>query len=268
LSSGFEFLGKKRDGSGFYAELSVSSFENQGKTYLVLIARDITERKRTQQAIRESEEKYRTLTENIDDFLYTFERGKSLFKPAFYTTSVEKVTGYTQSDFLRDSRLYLKIIHPDDLKFTKNRMKELVRSKTHDSGEFEFRIINKQGNVVWVRNKANLLRDDRKEVQKIFGLVSDITLRKKTEEQLKKTTDNLIKLNETKDQFISIISHDLRTPFSSILGFTELILNDETLNEAEKKQYVRFIRESSGSMISLVNSLIHFLTGQDCRQAG
>ena len=87
-------------------------------------------------------------------------------------------------------------------------------------------------------------------------MVSDITLRKKAQDELKRSTDNLIKLNETKDRFISIISHDLRTPFSSILGFTDLLLNDEGLSEEEKRQYIEFIRESSQSMLLLVNSLL------------
>ena len=91
---------------------------------------------------------------------------------------------------------------------------------------------------------------------KVYGLISDITLRKKAQDELKKSTDNLVKLNETKDRFISIISHDLRTPFSSILGFTDLLLNDEGLSEEERRQYIEFIRESSQSMLQLVNSLL------------
>jgi CheY-like chemotaxis protein len=63
-------------------------------------------------------------------------------------------------------------------------------------------------------------------------------------------------MNETKDRFLSIVSHDLKTPFSSILGFTDLLLNDEGLSEIERKQYIKFIQESSSSMLALVNSLL------------
>ncbi len=73
---------------------------------------------------------------------------------------------------------------------------------------------------------------------------------------MKKSTQNLIKLNETKDRFISIISHDLRTPFSSILGFADLLANDDELTEDERKQYIKYIQESSRSMLALVNSLL------------
>lgn len=252
----FDFLGKKKDGSNIHTELSIGSFTLQNKNYTVMIARDVTERIRTQRAIRESEEKYRNITENIDDFLFTFERTGLALRPIFCTSSIQKVTGYTQTDFLTDSKLFLKAIHPSDFVQIKPKLINLLKSRIQLSGEFEFRIINKQGNIVWVRAKINLVRSGTGRIQKVFGLVSDVTFRKRAEEELKKSTQNLIKLNETKDRFISIISHDLRTPFSSILGFTDLLANDEELTEDERKQYIRYIQESSRSMLALVNSLL------------
>lgn len=73
-----------------------------------MIARDVTERIRAQRAIRESEEKYRNITENIDDFLFTYERTGLAIRPIFCTSSIQKVTGYTQAEFLTDSKLFLK----------------------------------------------------------------------------------------------------------------------------------------------------------------
>lgn len=256
ISARFDFLGKKKDTSNIHTELSIAPFEVNNQKYIVMIARDVTERIRSQRAIKESEEKYRNITENIDDFLFTFERIGLVLRPIFCTTSIQKVTGYAQSDFLTDSKLFLKIIHPDDLKLVKPKLVNLLKSRIQLSSELEFRIINKRGNIVWVRAKVNLVRSGTGRIQKIFGLVSDITFRKKAEEELKKSTQNLVKLNETKDRFISIISHDLRTPFSSILGFTDLLLNDNELTEDERKQYVKYIQESSRSMLALVNSLL------------
>jgi len=252
----FDFLGRKKDGSSIHSELSIGSFESENKNYVVMIARDVTERIRTQRAIKESEEKYRNITENIDDFLFTFERIGLALRPIFCTSSIQKVTGYTQTEFLSDSKLFLKAIHPNDFASIKPRLINLMRSRIQLSGEFEFRIINKQGNIVWARAKINLVRSATGRIQKIFGLVSDVTFRKRAEEELKKSTQNLIKLNETKDRFISIISHDLRTPFSSILGFTDLLANDQDLTEDERNQYVKYIQESSRSMLALVNSLL------------
>jgi signal transduction histidine kinase len=132
----------------------------------------------------------------------------------------------------------------------------LWSSGFHSSSELEFRIINKLGNLVWVRNKVNIIRDAKGGIQRIYGLVSDITLKKRAEEELQESAENLKKLNDAKDRFLSIISHDLRTPFSSILGFTDLLLTDEALSDQEKKQYVHYIQDSSKSMLALVNSLL------------
>ena len=120
----FEFLGRRKDNTQFYCEVTAATFIQDKKTYIVFVSRDITERKRAQQAIRESEEKYRNITENIDDFLYTFERTGKILRPVFYTSSVERITGYSQAEFLTDSRLILKIIHPDDLQDVDQNLKD------------------------------------------------------------------------------------------------------------------------------------------------
>ena len=226
--------------------------ENQKKE----LQAEITERKLIQQVIGDSEEKYRNIAENIDDFLFTFERIDKVLKPLFFTNSVEKVTGFAQSEFLSESTFFLKIVHPDDLHIVKNKLNTIMKSKIQVSDEMEFRIINKQGNIVWVRSKINVIRNNDGKISKLYGLVSDISLRKKAEEELNRSTENLIRLNETKDKFISIISHDLRTPFSSILGFTDLLIEDKGLTEVDKKKYVGFIQNSSKSMLELVNSLL------------
>ena len=249
-------LERKKDNSNFLLEALTTSFEFDNQVYIINEAHDITERKRAQQAIRESEEKYRSITENIDDFMWTAERIDGKLKSVFYTSSVEKIMGYNQYDFIKDPKLFLKVILPDDFPYVKKKFRNIIQSSIRNSEELEFRIINKQGNIVWIRNKIKLIRNKDKSVQKIFGLVSDISLRKKAEEDLKKSTDELVKLNETKDRFISIISHDLRTPFTSILGFTDLLLSDNELSEGEKTQYVKFIQESAQSMFDLVNSLL------------
>jgi len=256
LYTRFEFLARQKDQTNFYCEASASVFNVNNIKYLVVIVRDITEKKRAKEIIKLSEEKYRNITENIDDFLYTFEKIGNSLRPVFFTASVEKITHYPQDDFLEDSKMLLKIIHPDDFAEVKKKMRNLFKSRIQESGEIEFRLISKLGNVVWVRNKLNIIRNSKGQIQKLFGLVSDISLRKKAELELKRSSNKLVKANETKDRFISIISHDLRTPFSSILGFTDLLLNDNELSEEEKIQYVKYIQDSSNTMLSMVNSLL------------
>ena len=251
-----EFLAKKKNGSAFYAEFYVIELDENHGQNLLLIANDITEGKRAQEAAKDSEQKYKNIAENIDDVLYTFERSGNRLLPSYYSAAIEKVTGYTRTEFLGEPRLFLKIIHPDDFRDLKKRLAFLWKSDLQAASEFEFRIINKSGNIVWIRNKINVVRDAEGYIQKVYGLVSDITFNKRAEEELKQSTANLKKLNDAKDRFLSIISHDLRAPFSSILGFTDLLLEDDSLTDVEKQQYITYIQDSSKSMLALVNSML------------
>ncbi|MHC1736508.1 MAG: PAS domain S-box protein [Ignavibacteriaceae bacterium] len=256
VPAAYEALSVKKDGTKFFAELSVTRTEFINKNYAIVIARDITERKRTQLVIRDSEERYRSITENIEDFFYTAERVGSKLTFVFFTSAVEKITGYQQADFLTDRRLFFRIIFPDDFELVKNKIRDFLDNYYKNLDEFEYRIIKQDGSVIWVKNKVKAIRNDEGVIQKIYGLVGDISVHKKTVAEIKQTTENLKKLNDTKDRFISIISHDLRTPFSSILGFTDLVLHDNELSNDEIREYVKYIQESSQNMLTLVNSLL------------
>jgi PAS domain S-box-containing protein len=124
----------------------------------------------------------------------------------------------------------------------------------------EIRNRAKDGSIYWVDATIVPFLDENKKPYQYLAIRTDITEKKLAQEAAKESEEkyrkSLIKLNETKDKFISILSHDLRTPFSSIMGFTDLLLNDDELSEEEKKQYVGFIQESSKSMLDLVNSLL------------
>ena len=251
-----EFFAKRKNGSVFYAEFYYIRFKESPEPGLIFIVRDITERKRATEAALDSEQKYKNIAENIDDVLYKFEKFDDRLLPSFYSAAVEKISGYSRTEFLEEPRLFLKIIHPDDFHDLKRRLTFLWKSNQQSSSESEFRIINKSGNIVWIRNKINVIRDSEGTIQKVYGLASDITFSKRAEEELRQSAANLKKLNDAKDRFLSIISHDLRAPFSSILGFTDLLLEDDTLTDTERQQYITYIQDSSRSMLALVNSML------------
>lgn len=254
----FEFIGQRANKQTISCSTSVSEFEWHEKNYIVFLVNDNSDKKRSVQALSESEEKYRGLIENLDDFFFVFERFVGQLKPSFFTENIRKITGFTQSEMLKDSKLFLKITYPEDVPFVKQKVIELFKSRIKNSTEFEYRIINRYGNIIWIRSKINVVRDSKGYIIKLYGITGDISIRKKAEEDLKTSKEKLVKLNEAKDRFLSIVSHDLRTPFSSILGFTELLLNEEGLSETEQKTYIRFIQESSHNMLSLVNSLLNW----------
>ncbi len=263
----FVYRAKRNDDSYFFVEKSSSSYQTGDGLFIVSSFRDITKEKRAIDDLEISEERYRSITENLDDCVWSAERKEGKLRVIFYSDVITKITGYSNDAFLNDGNLWVRVIHPTDLNNVIAEMKSFYRDNTRVSDEFEYRIINNLGNIVWIKNKINVLRNEDGEIQKIFGLVSDITLSKRGEEELRKSADELQTLNETKDRFISIISHDLRTPFSSILGFTDMLLSDRNMPEDKQIQYISFIQESSRNMLSLVNSLLDWTRLQTGRIA-
>jgi PAS domain S-box-containing protein len=262
-----EFTGLRQNGSKFIVEKTASSYQTGEGIYIVSTLRDVTREREILRNLELSETRYRNILENIDDCLWSSEKVNDQFGEVFYSSAIQKITGYTAEMFKNDSRLWIKIIHPSDSGKVIAELRKFYKSKSSKNFETEYRIINNIGSTVWIRNKIFVLRDRNSVIQKIFGLVSDITLRKRAEDNLLKSTEELKIINNTKDKFISIISHDLRTPFSSILGFTDILLNDEDLTVSKQKQYVTMIQESARNMLSLVNSLLDWTRIQTGRIA-
>ncbi len=254
--SGFYFTGRRKNLTTFDVENSVSYYEIENEKFAVWIVRDVTEEKKAQKALIISEERYRSISENINESIWTAERINGELKTVFYTPGIKKITSHEAELFIEDPELWKKIIHPDDAEDVLDKMNKFYGDSARNSENFEYRIIDALGNIIWIENRINLVRGTAGEIEKIFGVISDITLSKRAESELIKSAQNLKELNETKDRFISIISHDLRTPFSSILGFTDLLLNDKELDQESRLQYIQYIQESSKSMLGLVNSLL------------
>lgn len=248
----------KNDGSTFSVADSVAKYGVDENMFLVSVLRDVTIEKQNRDALLKSEERYRSITENIEESLWTAEQRDGKLKVVLYTPAIKDITGFSSEEFLEDDKKWMKIIHPDDAETVMSKMKRLYSDPGRFSDAFQYRIINHDGNIVWLENKINIIRDDKGAIQKIYGLVSDISFKKKAEEELKSSAENLKKLNEAKDRFLSIISHDLRTPFSSILGFTDYLLSEKDVDPEKQRTYIKLIQDSSKSMLSLVNSLLDF----------
>ncbi len=227
---------------------------------LVIVYEKIGEPKSSSKIPEEKSFEVESIIENLDGFVWSAGEKDGKLKVTYYSDNVLDVTGYTNKEFLENEKLWVNIIHPEDSEKVISKLREFYHDKKDLSKlELEYRLIRKDGVTIWVNNKISVKRDNDGRVEKVYGLVTDITKKKKSEEELKKYTNDLKKLNETKDRFISIISHDLRTPFSSILGFTDMLLTEKDLDDEKKNQYIGFIKESALNMLSLVNSLLDWI---------
>jgi len=258
------YEGIKKNGDLITIEKGIKKFIAVNAEYIIESYIDITEQQKAKIALEASEERYRSITENINDAIWTVEYNNGSSN-LFVSPSIFEITKYNDSEFVNNSKLWIRMIHPDDKESTIAKLKRVYKDRVRKQVELEYRILDKQGSLVWVRNKLNFVRNEFGKIEKIFGLLSDITLNKKNEEKILKTTQALKALNDSKDKFISIVSHDLRTPFSSILGFTDLLLTDDDISSEKQRQYIGFIQESAQNMLKLVNSILDWTRMQTGR---
>jgi two-component system sensor histidine kinase/response regulator len=194
-----------------------------------------------------------------------FWTGDSHNSVAEYSENIFSVTGFDSSEILKLENTWSFLILKDDIEEYKKKLTEFENDKKKEYMEFNYRITRKDGAIIFVNEKIKVIRKSDGRIKKKFGMVTDITDYIGEVEKLKIKNEELEQLNSSKDNFISILSHDLRAPFTSILGFSEIILNENKLPEKDKAEYVKFIHDSSQSQLQLINHLFdwsHLQTGR------
>jgi signal transduction histidine kinase len=136
-----------------------------------------------------------------------------------------------------------------------NSTKELLSEETKGTKEIIYSIKNKTEEIFWFKEIFKVTKNSEGKIQ-VVSFAVDITDLKIKEEQLNKVVQEKARLNKSKDKLISIISHDLRAPFTSLLGFTEILLNEPDLPKEERIEYIEFIHEASKIQLEMVNHLL------------
>jgi PAS domain S-box-containing protein len=226
---------------------------------------DVTERKEAEQRIAAGEAKFRAIVEQSPAVIYTQEfeaEQPSVSKTTYISPRQVEVFGYSSEEMLADPTLWLRTIHPEDRDRVLAADVESNRGQD-DAFSLEYRMIAKDGRVVWVQDQANLVRV---EGQPPFwqGFLVDITERKSAEEQLaraleveREATRTLRALDEMKNTFLQAVSHDLRTPLAAILGLAiTLERGDVHLEEADAKDLARRIAGNARRLDRLVANLL------------
>lgn len=163
--------------------------------------------------------------------------------------------GYVADDFVSKHIDYADIIHPDDLKLVEAMLSESIEKRIpHFS---QYRIITKSGEIRWVEEQTLLQIDKNKNLSYLQGIIVDITERKNAEEHIIKAKIAAEAANQTKSEFLANMSHELRTPLNSIIGFSDILLENIAgpINEKQEK-YILNIQNSGKHLLNLINDIL------------
>ncbi|MHA1124285.1 MAG: PAS domain S-box protein [Candidatus Heimdallarchaeota archaeon] len=243
------------------------STQNALDTISSQIAGAIT-RMRVEDALRESNLRYRTFVQNFQGIAY---RRMLNDTPEFLHGAVYDITGYTVDELISLKPVWKDIIHPYDLSNVKNATKLSITSP-NKKGKFEYRIINKGGQIIWVQDIWHILTNDSNEVIGFEGSIHNITERRSAQIELQKLyldlerrveerTSQLTDANKELTAFSYSVSHDLRTPLRHIAGFTNLLEKRmSTVTEADERilSYTQKIIDSVEEMNKLIDGLLTF----------
>jgi PAS domain S-box-containing protein len=167
--------------------------------------------RRTQSALRDSEERFRQLTDNIEDVFWMFSVPACALE--YVSQAYPAIWGRSVESLEREPRSWLDAVHPDDRAYVEGLWRGV---QEHPHYEAEFRIVLKDGALRWVRDRLFPVRDGRDEVYRVARVTSDITRRKEMESLLRSADSN-------KNEFLATLAHELRNPLSPIRNAAALL---------------------------------------------
>jgi diguanylate cyclase (GGDEF)-like protein/PAS domain S-box-containing protein len=174
-------------------------------TGLSVYLQDVTERKRAEEALKESEERYRTLVETVPAVTYTDRAAGSYPDVAVYTSpQIEALVGYTVREWLDPERdLWRERLHPEDRAWVL--AADGHAKATGEPFAEEYRLIARDGRVVWVRDEAALTRDEAGEPRYWQGVLVDVTERKVAEEAMKESEEHFRALTQNSSDVVTLL---------------------------------------------------------------
>jgi len=226
-------------------------------TSMILNVEDISKAKRAEKIILESENKYRMLVENSLQAMLIIQDMKIIFA----NKKLEEISGYTIEELEKQGKNWLKlIIHPDDAGQPIRNVIEALKGKV-PATKHEYRIIRKDGQIRWIETLGSMVNFKEKPAMMMVAI--DNTERKKAEQILIKSENQLKNANAMKDKFFSIIAHDLKNPFSAILGFANLLYEAyDNFSESQRKNFIKNIVETSENTFKLLQNLLEWARTQ------
>jgi PAS domain S-box-containing protein len=213
--------------SGLYAQLQI----------------ELNERRQTEAELRQVKERLQFLIASSPAVIFTTQPLTKNHYPTqttYISENVVNLIGYRAEEFLTQPNLWLDRIHPEDAPQILHNLPQLLKKGHHSH---EYRWLHRDGEYCWLFDELKLVLDEHGNPQEIIGLRMDISDRKKAEEEICKTLEKEKELSDLKSRFISMTSHEFRTPLAVIASSAGILKNfSHKLGEPQKQKHLQCIQ--------------------------
>lgn len=240
----FEWIHKKLNNHCFDADVRLNSMLLNNKKYLLCIARDITERKKAERKLYESEEKYRRLTEHSPEITYIYSVNKGAL---YWSSKVKDILGFDPENLKNDAQKWFKAIHPDDKPKIDDFFKDIEVGKSYT---IEYRIYDSNNKMHWFSDKIfNVYRSGDDIL--VEGIISDITDKIKMQQKV------LYAMINAEQRERSRIAKDLHDGVSPVMSAIKLYIQSftGTSQESLKKELIEKISSTINEAITSINEI-------------
>jgi len=193
---------------------------------------------------------YQYITEQATDVIYTISLDSKI---TFHNKAIEKIFETSIEEIEKNSYDHLMI--PQDKELAKRIHSDMLQGKKPPIFEHGFE--TPKGKLVYLECSVTPLFDDNGKITGSLGIARDITDKRIAQDELEESKLELEDLVKIKDQFLSIIAHDLRDPFNILIGYSDLILDQiDEIQKDKLEKYVQAINTSANNAYNLLNNLL------------
>lgn len=246
-----EFM--RRDGKRYPVQLNgIVIYDASGRKLIWSIVEDISERIQAEQALRESQERYRRLVEDIGDKFVIYSHKALTGEVTYVSSGMEKLFGLSKDRTIGKSWDSIINWYPESRERAHSIITQFVTGDI-DFIQFDMHFIHPDGNERTILVSCHSATD-RNDDLAIEGIVEDITERKAAEQALIAAQHEAERANKAKSKFLSSMSHELRTPLNAVLGFSQL-MELEGVNDRHLR-YVKEIKNAGTHLLALINEVL------------
>jgi len=233
---------------------------------LAVYCRDITAVRRTDTELRESNENFKQLADNITDAFWI--RSPDMRELHYVSPAFERIWGRPVESLYTNPHLWVDFTLAEDSERAQSAFAALTRDAANL--DIEYRIVRPDGEIRWIRVRGFQVRDAAGRLVRLMGIVTDIHDLKLAELEIARSTlalqaeivertraeDAAEAANRAKSEFLANMSHEIRTPLNGIVGMTDLALGTDL--SAEQREYLDVIKMSGDSLVTVINDILDF----------